>query len=229
MWEALLPLMGAGVSAVSNYFGAQAQDQANQNAIRTIEGGTQQEVGAIQQGERTLQGVVDENAPGQAYLRQVVAGSGDLTPEQKLQLADINRTVTNQIDSSSLAGSGRSAAALIDDASNRFRLSALDANRQLAFGAAGTLAGNANRAQLGQAADQNTIGAAFGQQGMNIAKIQSGIGATDKGAITGTGSSTGAAIGNIGSIIAKQNSPRLGNMEATAPVAYPSAPFSGGS
>lgn len=226
MWEALMPLLGAGVSAVSNYFGAEAQDDANQKAIGTIQQGTQQEIGAIQQGQQTLQGIADANAPGQNYLRNVVADPGNLTPAQQLQLNDVNRTVTNQIDSSSLAGSGRSASALINDATNRFRLGALDANRQLAFGAAGTMAGNASRAQFGQAADQNAIGQAFSTQGGNIAKIQSGIGATDKGAITGTGSSIGSAIGSIGSIIAKQNSPKLSNMDA---VPYPNAPFSGGS
>lgn len=244
MWDSLIPLAagaagtaiggpvggaigGALGSAAVNFFGADAANESNAQAIQQIQQGTQQEVGAIQQGQQTLQGIADANAPGQTYLRNVVADAGNLTPAQQLQLKDINRTVTNQIDSSSLAGSGRSAAALIDDASNRFRLGALDANRSLAYGAAGTMAGNANHAVMGEAADSNAIGQAFGQQGNNIAKITQQSGQNTGNAILSSGKTIGTAFGNISSAATRDNnsSYRLGNMNPTAPVPNLDNPF----
>lgn len=254
MWESLLPLVGgvAGTalggpaggaigsalgSAASNYFGAQAANDANAQAIGQIQQGTQQEVGAIQGGvdssTRTLSDVQQDNAPGQTYLRNLVANPGNLTPAQQLQLNDVNRVTTNQIDSSSLAGSGRSAAALIDDASNRFRLGALDANRTAAIGAASTMAGNANRAATQTAGNQYgggvAIGGAYGQEGSNIAKITQQSGQNTGNAILASGKATGTAFGNISTQATKDNnsSYKLGNL-GSGGVGLPSGDATGG-
>lgn len=198
MWDMITPALSVVGAGIGSYFNDQAADEATQG----INQGATTEAKYIQQGQGKLGQIEQDNAPGQNYLRNVVAGSGDLTPAQQKALDDIRLNTTNQIRTSSLAGSGRSAAAVLNDQTNRFTLGALDQNRQLAYGAAGQMAQRGAQAGFGIAGDYNNIGKVYGD-----ASSRSGLIRASADLATGKlfGGSGGSAISGIGNSIAKGN------------------------
>lgn len=170
------------------------------------------------------------NAPGMARLRQAVADEGTLTPYQRAQIAEIDKQAKNSIRSSSLAGSGRSAAALLKKTIADARLGALESNRQTALAAANTMAGNDNTARarvadnlkdqgVRLAGNINDAGSRLASvYGDTAGKISSAIGraygdnaATDER----TGQAQGAAAASNGQI-ASQTAGALGGAIADA-------------
>lgn len=168
-------------------------------------------------------------APGQNYLRQVVADPGALTPEQQQQLADSRLSTSNTLNSSNFAGSGRAGATLLKRNESDLVNSMLEANRQRSMGAATTLAGQGQQAGM-------AIGTTDTNEGTQLAKLTGaagkvqGEGEAKAGLFQGqstvaNGAVTGKAIGDIGSYIASQSKlGRYGNASpTTADVTGPSS------
>lgn len=189
-------LASTAVSAGGAFLSSQANKSAAAQANAGLQAGAAANQQWTQQAQAQLGRVAQDNAGGQNYLKGVVAGSGDLTPAQQKALEDIRRNTTNEIRSSSLAGSGRSSAAVLNDQENRFTLGALDQNRNKAIDAANGMAQRAYGAQTGAAGLSTDIG-----KGYMAADQQGGL--IDAGATLANGKLFGSAIGNIGSSIAK--------------------------
>lgn len=119
---------------------------AARDAAANIQAGMTAAVDAYGQGEAAstaeLRAISADNAPGMAYLRTIIADPESLTPYQQKQLEDARRTVTGTIRNSSLAGSGRTAAAVFKDVESDYALKAQEQNRQAALQVAGVFANN---------------------------------------------------------------------------------------
>lgn len=144
-----------------------------------------------QEANKILEGVKAENAGGTTYLRDVMGGSADLTPEQQAQLDRVRLSTGNHIRSSSLAGSGRAAAALMRSTENDFTNTALAQNRARADSAAGTLAGREYGAGSGMAQNTMTSGTAQGN-------IVSAGGNTQANIIGNAGNAAGNVLNSVG-------------------------------
>lgn len=179
MWNLLLPALaiGGGLFLASN-----ANTQAANTVNAAVSAAQSQDNAIAQSG-----GV----GPGSTYLRSLIMSPGTLTPTQQSQLADLRRSVANQIHGSDFAGSGagsgRTAAALFDKTENNFVNTALDSNKQQAITAADKLAGTSDAAAT--------------------AAAQAGLtGATDiANADIAQGKLYGAALGDVTSLINRQN------------------------
>lgn len=222
-------IAGAGISAFAN---KKAADTAANAQIRAAELQTQylreaqdKQLAFAREGQDYLKAARLEEGPGLSYLRTVVAGSGSLTPAQQAQLAELRRNVTNQVGTSSIAGSGRTAAALFKRAESDFTNDALARNRQSAIDAAGGMANRSGSYASGignisvgtgtqQAALSGQIGAAQGQGAANAGTIQ-GQG------IAATGNMFGQTFGNVAGLInngARQS--RYGDMDKNINAEY---------
>ena len=175
MWNLLLPALaiGGGLFLASN-----ANTQAANTVNAAVSAAQSQDNAIAQSG-----GV----GPGSTYLRSLIMSPGTLTPAQQSQLADLRRSVANQIHGSDFAGSGRTAAALFKKTEGDFVNTALDSNKQQAIGAADKLAGTSDAAAT--------------------AAAQAGLtGATDiANADIAQGKLYGAALGDVTSLINRQN------------------------
>lgn len=217
------PLTWAAVGGLASVAGAWLGGNANKDAANTqaaaIQSGTQAEVDAINRAQaqeqqygtqaQQLYGDLAEHGaagPGGDYLRRTVGEQGNLTPLQQQQLAEIQRQQTNQVRTSSIAGSGRTAAALFRDTSNDFINRSLEANRGRAFGAAGTLAGQSYGAGMARAGVPLAMGRDLAGMTANIGRVQGqgikDVGSTNAQAELATGKLYGSAVGDIGSYIA---------------------------
>lgn len=175
-------------------------------------------------------------APATNYLRGVIANPGSLTPQQQQQLTDLRRAAGNQIRTSSIAGSGRTAASLLRRVESDFANDALEKNRARADTAAGAMyttgTGAANSAAAGAAGTTADIGktnaAVLGHVGdvtanlmaksgdvMNKGTQQAGL--YQAGADVATGKLMGTALGDVGSAIsAESRASRYGLRNADA-------------
>jgi len=175
MWNLLLPALaiGGGLFLASN-----ANTQAANTVNAAVSAAQSQDNAIAQSG-----GV----GPGSTYLRSLIMSPGTLTPAQQSQLADLRRSVANQIHGSDFAGSGRTAAALFKKTEGDFVNTALDSNKQQAITAADKLAGTSDAAAT--------------------AAAQAGLtGATDiANADIAQGKLYGAALGDVTSLINRQN------------------------
>ena len=175
MWNILFPALaiGGGLFLASN-----ANTQAANTVNAAVSAAQSQDNAIAQSG-----GV----GPGSTYLRSLIMSPGTLTPAQQSQLADLRRSVANQIHGSDFAGSGRTAAALFKKTEGDFVNTALDSNKQQAITAADKLAGTSDAAAT--------------------AAAQAGLtGATDiASADIAQGKLYGAALGGVTSLINRQN------------------------
>lgn len=196
MWDLLTPIaLTLGGTYLSTSANQKAAEDAYNARIAAVNAENQQ-LQQIQQ--QQLQQEQQQAAPARAYLRGVMATSDELTPAQQRQLADLRTSVTNQINSSPFAGSGRTAAALFKRAEGDFRTNALDQNRTRAISAANTLNGigatlnnNANNAAMTAARNTGSAYTAAGLYGPN--------------ATTANANLMGKAFGDVASAIANQN------------------------
>lgn len=159
---------------------AQGQRDAANIQTQYLREAQEKQLGFAREGQDYLKGYRDEMEPGQSYLRGMVADPGHLTPAQLQQLTDLRRSSQNQISTSSLAGSGRTTAALLKRVESDFTNDALDRNRNRADSAARDMAGRSGQAAMGvgnisvgtgaqQAALSGQIGAAQGAGTANSA------------------------------------------------------------
>lgn len=198
MWNIIAPIIGAGISAYSNQKAAdtyaRAQTQAAQVGADAIREGNQQ-------AQETLTRLQTIGAPGVQHMRTVVNQGEGLTPEQQFQLEEQRRQTGNMIRSSSLAGSGRTAAALLRRGDIDFTNRAIEANR----GRMDRAAGNLMNTYTAAAGDVARVQAREGEQ---VGGIQSGAiansGTAQGNATTATGKVMGETIGDIGAIIAAE-------------------------
>jgi len=206
------PLTWAVVGGVASIAGAYIGGQANKEAANTYAqaqmNAAKVETDALTAARADANARYDkiaaEGSGGVDYLQRTVGESGDLTPLQQERLDEIRRQQTNQIRTSAIAGSGRTAASLFRDTSNDFINRSLEANRNRAFGAAGTLANARFGAERAAATDipgyTTKIG---GVQGTSLANIGSSNAASE----IATGKLYGQAVGDIGSYIASAGRP----------------------
>jgi hypothetical protein len=205
-WVAIgVSLAGTAASVGGNLLASRTAANATGTAEAQRIQGANIEAQDVGQGQNVLGQVAQENAPGQTYLRGVVAGSNDLTPEQQLRLNDIRQQESTMLRGGPLSGSGRATAGMIDDQQNRFVIGALDTNRKRADAAAAGMATRAYGADTARAADWNTIGRGFATAYGGNATDTAALGRTEGNAITASANSIGTAIGNVGSAISRSN------------------------
>lgn len=235
MWGLIATVAGAFISSSANKKAAQtaaAAEYERQRLAREAEERARAEMDrrtaeaneairvANEQSQQAYAQVQEANAPGQTYLRQLVADPGSLTPQQTAQLEELRRATANQLRGSQFAGSGRTARTLFRAAESDFTNEALEKNRQRSVDAAGVMAGRANQAEM-QGAGQTM------QAGNSVANLTAGLGNNTANLITNTakvsgdsvakaglydaqaeaanGKIYGQAVGDIGSIIANQS------------------------
>lgn len=160
----------------------------------------------IDRGEARARGELgqlrEETAPGYQVLREYLADPHSLTDYQRHELDQIRGSTRDTIRGSSLAGSGRTAAALIKDVENDYVLSSQEGNRQAALQAAGMLYGD--YAAAGRAGVDLTAGAtdarltAGNNYGANAAAVMDTYGrAIAEGELT-KGDVAGASARRVG-------------------------------
>jgi hypothetical protein len=201
-------VIGAGASVAGAYIGGEANKEAANTAAQAQMRASEAQTAAIrqasQQAEARYNEMREEGRPGVDYLRRTVGEQGNLTPLQKQQLEEIQRQQTNQVRTSAIAGSGRTAAALFRNTSNDFINRSLEANRGRSFSAADRLAGERINASMGAARDIPGYTARAGQvQGDAI----NAVGGINANSTIATGKLYGSAIGDIGSYIASSGRP----------------------
>lgn len=214
--------VSVGGTVVGGLFNANAAGKASAAAKQAaaIEAQSIREGRAAAQNE--LAHVREENAPGQNYLRGVVAAPGDLTPAQQMRLEDLRRSTGNQIRTSAIAGSGRTAASLLRRVESDFTNNALETNRDRAFGAASGMAGRVGNASTAIAGlDASMIPAAGKAEAGGIAKG----GLYQAGSELATGKLIGSGLGEIGSLIAQQN--KASKYGSGAPLGWAPSPNGG--
>lgn len=192
--------------AAGNLVAAQQMQAYADHATQTVKDANAQSI-------KTNQSTADAAAPGTSYLRSVVAGDGSLTPAQQKALADARLSDANMIHSSNFAGSGRSAAALLKQNETDLTNSSLEANRQRALTAAGTLNGQQFQANTNIANTQQNQGQQISNIDQTTGKIVSGytsntgtgsadienqLGANTANMTTKMGQVTGAAVDKAG-------------------------------
>lgn len=198
-------------AAVAYVNGINAQLEAIELAIDEVQKGNE---AAIEQ----LQQIRIETAPGMQYMRQAISDDGRLTPQQRDALRQTRGELSNMLRSSSFAGSGRTASALIRQGETDMVNSMLEANRNRAMQAASAFANNNMAAGREIAATQGRTGqqtaALLGQAGQ--AQMQG----ADRiaGTITGAAQAQGQAAANVGQIQG-QAAQAIGNTQANAATA----------
>ncbi len=200
---------------------------AAMDAADNLERGSGKATDAYRTGEydstAELRRIQNTNAPGMAYLREIVGNPGALTDYQRKQLEDQRRVVGNTIRSSSLAGSGRTAAALLKNVESDYALKAQEQNRQQAMAAATLMAGNdtaaarqvaANKTQLGQ-----QVGSTADALGRNLAQNSSEVGSRISNIYADTGARRagvyGSTAGQISNAIGSTTGANANTDEAT--------------
>ena len=154
-----------------------------------------------------------ETAPAMVYMRETMENDGRLNEQQQYALEQLRNATQSTISSSGFAGSGRTAAALFRNVETDFVNRAMESNRDRAFSAASTLAGNHMQTgnqianiQAGQGVQKANL---FGQQGQ---VIQQGAGAV-AGTQTASANAQGGALQSIGNMQA-QGAINTGNAQA---------------
>ncbi|UVC14697.1 hypothetical protein [Mesorhizobium onobrychidis] len=222
--------MRISTDAINKYIDAIYSGLDMQSAA--IQSGYTATVGSIEEGSQAAQATLgamrEEAEPGMRFLRNVIANPMRLTSDQKYQIDESRRINAQNIRSSGFAGSGRTAAALMNKVENDTTNSMLEKNRAAAMAAAGGLADSYDQSGRGIAGLQSSEGNAkaqaadtasaragsmydnyhsnLGNAYMSIGKTQAAgmqaMGNTTANAMTANGNLMGQAIGDIGSSIA---------------------------
>ncbi len=205
-------LAGSVISSRANSSAAekasQAQTEGAAQQTQALREAQEKQLAFSREGQDYLKVAREDEAPGQTYLRTVVADPGMLTPAQLQALEDLRRNTRNQISTSSIAGSGRTAAALLRRTESDFTNDALERNRSRAMDAASGMANRASNAattigniSVGTGTQQAALQAKQGEVTGNATANSGAIGAQ---AELANGRLMGSAIGDIGSLIASQ-------------------------
>jgi hypothetical protein len=218
-----MPLAGAVIGGVASIGGAlissnanskaaekasQAQLQGAREQIAYLREAADKNEAFAREGQDYLKDYRATQEPGESYLRGVIADPGSLTPAQAAQLEELRRQTRNQISTSAIAGSGRTAAALLKKTESDFTNDALDRNKARADMAASGMATRSGNAAT-------TIGNISVGLGSKTADLTSQMGQTQGAAtkkageieangITANGNVIGQTLGNLGSIVANE-------------------------
>lgn len=223
--------VGAGISAYTNkqaankasdatIQGAQINAQALRDAQVKQEALSREGIASNEAYGKEAVGRFDtiagESAPAGTYLRNVMGNPGDLTPQQAQALIDLRRASGNQINTSSIAGSGRTAASLLRRVESDFTNTALAQNRARADDAAGRLYDTGSRASFGAAGTTADIGKTNANVLGHVGDVQASLTAKEGDVMNrgtqqaglyqaagdlATGKVAGTALGDIGSAI----------------------------
>lgn len=169
------------------------QLEALEMAIDEVRSGNEAAVEQLQQ-------IRIETNPAMMYMRDTIAQDGRLTPQQRDALRETRRTVSNMIRGSGFAGSGRTAAGLIRQAETDTVNSMMEANRNRAFQAASTLAGQNMAAGRDIANTQSRTGAQVGQFMSQAGQAHTQGADRVAGTITGAANAQGQAAQNAGQL-----------------------------
>jgi hypothetical protein len=195
-WETIFKV--ALPAAVTLYGAKQTQD-ANNKAAQQMTKATQASTNAELEGLRVAQETIKANqraaSPGLSRVQEIIGRGERLTPEQELAVEDSRRQALNTLQGSSLRGSGRATAAIVNDVDTRTRNNFMSQNRSSADSAAGNLAGQYFNS--GQSLVSNA-----GQQGTAVSKGLSDTGTIQASNTMGQGVLRGQAIGDISALIA---------------------------
>lgn len=183
-------------------------------------------IATIDQGVAEAQGRLDQisadAAPGYRFLRETIADPYSLRDAQRYELDELRDSTKDHIRTSSLAGSGRTAAALIKDVESNYVLQAQEANRLAGLEAARLLYGDYSAAarggvDLAKAATDARVGAntSFGQ---NAAQVMDSYGRDIAGATRdkGTIQANQARDNATAQVGALENRSRLAGVTADA-------------
>lgn len=162
-----------------------------------IEKGVQQQVAALNEKITSVKAgaaeakakyddVAAKNESGTTYMRETVGRGDALTQDQQYALDESRRTTGNTLRSSGFAGSGRTAAALLNKVEVDQKMGFMGQNRQAAQAAASQMAGAGNAATAASAATSmqtgQLVGAAQGEIGAAQASGAEKVGAAYLGA-----------------------------------------------
>lgn len=201
-------LIGSSANASASKKAAEAQLEAARLQTEYLREAQDKQLAFAREGQDYLSGYRETQAPGESYLRGVVADPGSLTPAQRAQLDELRRQTRNQINTSSIAGSGRTAAALLRKTESDFVNDALEKNKARADQAASGMAARSGQAALG-------IGNISVNSGTQQAALSSEIGKTQGSATANAGTIEAQGdlasgklwsqtLGNLGGIIAQE-------------------------
>ena len=176
-------------------------------------------------------GLRETTEPGVQYIRDVIGGSNQLTPEQLAERDELRRRVENssQVAGSALRGSGRSFVDAMRAVENDYTNKALGQNRDRADRAAlSFLTPNFNAAGQ-QAAAHSTMGTQVGNalagQGSNLANATTAGAQEQAQAGLANAGLWGSAIGDIASGIQGWQKDQSRPVKYDAPTTVDSDPY----
>lgn len=224
MWDMILPALatlgGAFLSSNANTSAANTASaadlqaaQIDANAItNSTNAAIAQEQAGLAQTEQQYNNIEAQVAPATGYLRNVMASPTSLTPQQQQQLTQADQVARNQIDSSSIAGSGQAAAGILRNLDLTYINDAVASNQKRADAAASTLYGTGSSAALSSAAaplaaagtTANLTSAGGIAAGNALASGTTAAAGVNAAATTANGNVTGSALGSIGNMIAAE-------------------------
>ncbi len=187
------------IEAGATIAGTVISSNANKEAARLANQGAEAQAAAVREGNRVAQARYDElmetAAPSQSHLRTIVAADPyALTPAQQIDMADVNRRVTENLNASGLRGSGRAQAAAFRAIEGDVRGGIIESNLARKDAAARTLSGQYVSAVGDSARLDTSSGRATGTSLRDV-------GATQAGLETSNAALTGEALGDITSLI----------------------------
>ncbi len=178
---------------------AAAKDAAD-NLERGAGGATDAYKTGEYQSSEELRRIQNSNAPGMAMLRELVGNPQALTGAQRAAIEESRRVVGNNIRGSSIAGSGRTAAALMKSVESDQVLKAQEQNRQQAIAAATLMANNDTSAARQVAANKVGLGTQLGgvqtTLGQNLAQNASEAGGRLSNIFANSGTARSGVIGD---------------------------------
>jgi len=132
--------LAAGVLGVANIASNLISSSANNKAAERVAQGYEASAAAQREGnaaaQRRFDQLQEQTAPAMSYLRGVYADPNALTPLQRQQYEEMQRTTANKLATSGLRGAGRSLVAAQRAVESDFVNRAVDSNQRRADSAA---------------------------------------------------------------------------------------------
>lgn len=207
-------IVGGVISSSANSSAAKKSASAQLQGAQLQANSIDKQIAAIKEGVAKAQGqyqqIQAETQPGVSYLRGVMSGSAQLTPEQLQAREDMIRNLQNssQVAGSALRGSGRSFVDAERQVYGDFTNKALAENRARADAAAKNLSDPYFNAAGNAAAIQGTsgqqVGAALANQGGVLSQGLTGAANTQAQAGIANANIYGNTLGNVASVIQNQ-------------------------
>lgn len=206
-WAVAAAVVSAGASYLSNKSAQSQSNSASKKAAKQQNAAIDKQIDEMKAGvarARTIYtGIENETKPGVDYLRNVISGSAELTPAQKLQLEDLRRNATNssQVAGSALRGSGRSFVDAMRKIEEGYTVNALDTNQRRADAAATNFStpyfNSKGSSAAAEASLGTNVGGAIAQQGQNLGNATNARGQTNAEATLANGQLISSTLGDI--------------------------------